>query len=78
MALVSELYLRASLERRESRAGHYREDYPKRDDSYLGWLTIMQDEVQQMRFAWKPVPIAQYKYPITRYYSDNFTFMKNN
>ena len=78
VAFVSELYLRASLERKESRAGHYREDYPQRDDAYLGWLTIEQDAAQQMQFAWEPVPTAQYKYPITRYYSDNFTFIKKD
>ena len=76
VAFISELYLRASLERRESRAGHYREDYPQRDDKYLAWLTITKGERNQMAFAWQPVPIDQYKYPITKYYSDNFTFMK--
>lgn len=76
VAFISELYLRASLERRESRAGHYREDYPQRDDKYLAWLTITKGEQNQMAFAWQPVPIDQYKYPITKYYSDNFTFMK--
>lgn len=76
VAFISELYLRASLERRESRAGHYREDYPQRDDKYLAWLTITKGERNQMAFAWQPVPVAQYKYPITKYYSDNFTFMK--
>lgn len=78
VAFVSELYLRASLERKESRAGHYREDYPQRDDAYLGWLTVEQNAAQQMQFAWEPVPTAQYKYPITRYYSDNFTFIKKD
>ena len=37
-----------------------------------------QDAAQQMHFAWKPVPTEQYKYPITRYYSDNFTFIKKD
>lgn len=76
IAFVSELYLRASLQRRESRAGHYREDYPRRDDAYLGWLLIEQNKEQQMQFSWKPVPLEEYKYPVTRYYSDNFTFIK--
>lgn len=76
MAFVSELYLRASLERKESRAGHFREDYPRRDDRYLGWLTIAQNDRHQMELAWKPVPVETYKYPITRYYSDNFTFIE--
>lgn len=74
VAFISELYLRASLERKESRAGHYREDYPTRDDNYLAWLMVEQGEDKQMHFTWKPVPLDTYKYPVTRYYSDNFTF----
>ncbi len=76
MAFVSELYLRASLERKGIPCRTLSGGLSQRNDTYLGWLTIEQDEAQQMRFAWKPVPTAQYKYPITRYYSDNFSFMK--
>ena len=44
---------------------HYREDYPQRDDAYLGWLTIEQDAAQQMHFAWKPLTdfIGQWSVP---------------
>lgn len=76
VAFISELYLRASLERKESRAGHFREDYPQRDDRYLGWLTIEQGEGGRPSFNWEPVPVDTYKYPIEKYYSDNFTFIK--
>ena len=43
-ALVTELYLTASLERRETRAGHYREDFPERDEKLLGWIHLQKGE----------------------------------
>lgn len=48
MAFVSELYLRASLERKESRAGHYREDFPSRDNSrYLACWNLPEERTAQ-------------------------------
>lgn len=75
MALVSELYLRASLERRESRAGHFREDYPHRSEDGLAWILIQRDENGNMAFSRKRVPLERYRHPITRYYQDNFRFV---
>lgn len=75
MALVSELYLRASLERRESRAGHFREDYPNRAEDGLAWILIQRDENGNMTFSRKRVPLERYRHPITRYYQDNFRFV---
>ncbi len=74
MAFVSELYLRASLERRESRAGHFREDYPHRAEDGLAWLVIRRDEQGKAVFHKKPVPLERYRHPVTRYYQDNFRF----
>ena len=43
--LSAELKLRASLERKESRGNHYREDYPYRDDEhYLCYMTQTKTE----------------------------------
>lgn len=75
MALVSELYLRASLERRESRAGHFREDFPLRAEDGLAWILIQKGENGSMEFSRKRVPLERYRHPITRYYQDNFRFV---
>ena len=72
-ALVTELYLTASLERRETRAGHYREDFPERDDSLLGWIHLQKGE-NGIQTSFLPVPLERYKYPVERFYSDNFRF----
>ncbi|MDO5538307.1 MAG: FAD-binding protein [Desulfovibrionaceae bacterium] len=73
MCLVSEFYLRASLERCETRAGHYREDYPTRGED-LYWLLIGRREDGGMGFTKKRVPLETYKHPVTKYYQDNFDF----
>ena len=77
VAFVSEMYVRASLERRETRAGHYREDYPVRDDAQLAWLCLRKDADSTPEFFRVPVPLEQYKHPVTRYYQDNFAFPVN-
>ncbi|HME43317.1 MAG TPA: FAD-binding protein [Syntrophorhabdales bacterium] len=72
--LMSELYVRASLLRKESRAGHYREDYPGRDAAHwLGRLLAGQD-ADGIAFRVDPLPIDRYAIKPTRYYSDNFRF----
>ncbi|MGI6224736.1 MAG: FAD-binding protein [Peptococcales bacterium] len=78
IAFITELYLKASLERKESRAGHYRVDYPGRDDKkFLCWIIAKMNEDGNISFSQKPVPVDKYKYKIEKYYSDNFTFYKN-
>ena len=74
VAFVSEMYVRASLERKATRAGHYREDYPVRDDSQLAWLCLRKDADSKPEFFRVPVPLEKYKHPVTRYYQDNFAF----
>ena len=56
MALNTEMKLRASLFRTESRGDHFREDYPRRDDpTWLVWVKI-KDEQGQMKLYKEPVP----------------------
>ena len=73
---TSELYLTASLLRKESRAGHYREDYPNKDEQGgLSWIILSKtDDV--ITVETEPLPLEKYKYPIKGYYSDCFDFSK--
>lgn len=62
MVLNAEMKLRASLERKESRWEHYREDYPYRDDkNWLAWIKLGKDENGDMRVT--KVPIPEYMHP---------------
>jgi len=74
MTLVAELILRASLMRTESRASHFREDYPERDDSnWLKWIFACQKNGRP-EFRFEPVPLSGYKHKTWDCYSDNFRF----
>jgi len=73
-AFITELYLKASLARKESRAGHYREDFPQRNEDGLYWLHVTSNADGQVEFRQVPVPIETYKYSIKHYYGDNFKF----
>ena len=66
--------MKASLERKESRAGHYRDDYPERAADGLYWLNVKKGADGTAEMYRVPVPMEKYKYPITRYYGDNFKF----
>jgi succinate dehydrogenase/fumarate reductase flavoprotein subunit len=56
MALNTEMKLRTSLFRTESRGDHFREDYPRRDDpTWLAWVKL-KDEQGQMKLYKEPVP----------------------
>jgi succinate dehydrogenase / fumarate reductase flavoprotein subunit len=74
MAVLAEIYLRASLMRKESRAGHFREDYPNRDnENWLRWIFVELKE-GDLSFRTEPVPLNRYKIKPHRYYMDNFDF----
>ena len=56
MILSSEMMLRASLFRTESRGTHYREDHPRRDDpTWLAWTKI-KEEQGRMRVLKESIP----------------------
>lgn len=74
IAFTAEMYLKASLARTESRAGHYREDYPDHDDNWLKWVILQQGEDGEVALSTKDVPISTYKFPVERYYQDQFDF----
>jgi succinate dehydrogenase/fumarate reductase flavoprotein subunit len=74
IALVSELYLRTSLMRKESRAGHYRADFPNRDNkNWFCWILVSQ-EGDKIALNTKPVPLDRYPIRPSKYYSDNFSY----
>lgn len=72
---ITEWYIRASLERKESRAGHFREDYPDHDDKWLKWLILGHDEDGNPAFRTEDVPIERYEIPLENYYQDNFKYI---
>jgi succinate dehydrogenase / fumarate reductase flavoprotein subunit len=62
--------------RTESRAGHYRADYPERDDTkWLGQIMVSLDS-GRFNLRFEPLPMDRYAIRPTRYYSDNFAFPK--
>ena len=61
MILAAEFIYRAALKREESRAGHFREDFPKRDDkNWFKWITI-QRQAGGPELSTLPVPLKKYK-----------------
>ncbi len=65
MTACAEMTFRAALLRTETRAGHYREDYPNRDDrNWLKWI-IIQKKNGEMALATEEVPINKYRYKPT-------------
>lgn len=76
MALITEMYLKASLMRKESRSGHYREDFPERHGD-PAWITI-RNENGHMDLCSERVPLETYPVQPYRYYMDNFTFPKSD
>lgn len=74
ICFVSELFVRASLERKETRAGQYRKDYPKMDPAGPYWLLVRAGADGEPVFTREKVPLEKYPFPVTRHYQDNFNF----
>ncbi|HEY96984.1 MAG TPA: hypothetical protein G4O16_02235, partial [Dehalococcoidia bacterium] len=61
MAMAAEFTYRAALMREESRAGHFREDFPERDDkNWFKWITI-ESKDGTPHLATLLVPVEKYK-----------------
>jgi succinate dehydrogenase / fumarate reductase flavoprotein subunit len=74
IAVMSEIYVRASLERTESRAGHFREDFPARNDADWMCRILVSSSRNRLQFTKDVLPVERYPVKPTRYYSDNFIF----
>ncbi len=65
---LSDATIASCLHRTESRGGHFREDYPKRDDAnWLKHALIYQKEDGYHEFRHKPVVITRFQ-PMERKY----------
>jgi succinate dehydrogenase/fumarate reductase flavoprotein subunit len=61
--LCAEMFFRGSLERKETRGWHIREDYPKRDDkNMLKWITYQKGKDGGMVIGADPIPMDKYLY----------------
>jgi succinate dehydrogenase/fumarate reductase flavoprotein subunit len=61
MAMAAELTFRAALMREESRAGHFREDFPDKDDkNWFKWITIQKKGDRPTLFT-VPIPVKNYR-----------------
>jgi succinate dehydrogenase / fumarate reductase, flavoprotein subunit len=62
MAMAADFTFRAALMREESRAGHFREDFPNRDDkNWFKWITIERKKGAPV-LATLPVPLNKYRW----------------
>ncbi|WP_295637458.1 FAD-binding protein [uncultured Mailhella sp.] len=78
MAMLTEFTLNASLMREESRDGHFRADFPHRDNEHwLCWIVIRNKD-GQAEYTTRKVPLERYKVQPERYYMDNFHFPTGN
>jgi succinate dehydrogenase / fumarate reductase, flavoprotein subunit len=61
MLELAEVIAVSALNRKESRGGHSREDYPNRND--VDWLkhTLVSKQADEIKIAYKPVTITKYQ-----------------
>ena len=59
--LCLELFIRAALERKESRSWFVREDYPGERDEMLKWI-VLQNKEGQMDISFEPIPFEKYEF----------------
>jgi succinate dehydrogenase/fumarate reductase flavoprotein subunit len=63
MVQIAEIFLRASLERKETRADHYREDYPETDNkNWLKWINVARDRNGRVSLSTEKVPLNSYRF----------------
>lgn len=74
IAFLTRLFLLSSLERRESRGSHFRLDFPRRREDYLGWITHTRASDGAICTGFQRVEIERYRNPAAEFYTDNFNF----
>jgi succinate dehydrogenase / fumarate reductase flavoprotein subunit len=57
----AEATIAGALARKESRGGHYREDYPKRDDANFLKHTLAYREMNEVELRYKPVTLGTFE-----------------
>jgi len=64
---LAEVLAYTALERKESRGGHFREDYPNRDDEKFMLHSMAYKNGDKIKLGWKPVTVTNYQ-PMERKY----------
>jgi succinate dehydrogenase / fumarate reductase flavoprotein subunit len=61
MLEMAEIIATTALARKESRGGHYRTDFPKRDDQEFLQHTLVYPKDGELELKYKPVVITRYQ-----------------
>jgi len=64
---LAEVLAYTALERNESRGGHFREDFPERDDKKFMLHSMAYKNGHKIKIGWKPVTVTNYQ-PMERKY----------